>query len=107
MDKKNRNILIVLFVGVLMGALDISIVGPAIPSIDEVLNITEKEKSWIFSIYIMFNLIGISLLARLSDLFGRRLIYVISVGVFGIIGNITGNPFLNNIIFSSLLFLKN
>lgn len=80
----NRKILLVLFVGVLIGALDISFVGPAIPSIEKVLQIDEKSKSWIFSIYILFNLAGMSLLARLSDMKGRRVIYVFSVGVFGV-----------------------
>ena len=75
-------ILALLFVGVLMGALDISIVGPAIPSIESTIHVPQRELAWIFSIYILFNLVGISLLAKLSDLMGRKLIYVISVGIF-------------------------
>lgn len=73
-----------LFVGVLMGALDISIVGPAIPSIEEALQIDNLYIGWVFSIYILFNLMGISLFARLSDIFGRRIIYVIALLIFAI-----------------------
>lgn len=81
--KKNNLILGLLFVGVLMGALDISIVGPAIPSIHKALGINEHQVSWIFSIYILFSLLGISLFARLSDRFGRRPFYILAVSIFG------------------------
>ncbi len=82
--KNHTGILLLLFFGVLMGALDISIVGPAIPSIGEALNVPEKQLTWIFSIYILFSLIGISFMAKLSDLFGRRWIYIIALIIFGI-----------------------
>jgi MFS family permease len=80
----NGKILALLFTGVLMGALDISIVGPAIPSIEQTLHVDHKALSWIYSIYILFNLIGVSLFAKLSDVRGRRLIYIIAVAIFGI-----------------------
>jgi EmrB/QacA subfamily drug resistance transporter len=79
-----RGILSVLFVGVLMGALDISIVGPAIPSIEQNIAMDQKALAWVFSIYVLFNLSGISLMAKFSDRYGRRLIYVISIAVFAI-----------------------
>ncbi len=82
--KKNKEILTLLFLGTLMGALDISIVGPAIPSIEKSLAIPEQFISWIFSIYVLFNLLGISLMARLSDLHGRKKLYAISLGIFGL-----------------------
>ena len=67
-----------------MGALDISIVGPAIPAIEQTIKIDHRSLSWIFSIYVLFNLVGVSLLAKLSDLYGRRNIYVFSVAVFAL-----------------------
>jgi MFS family permease len=67
-----------------MGALDISIVGPAIPSIESFLNLDPRFSGWIFSIYVLFNLIGISLFARLSDVYGRRNIYVSALLIFAI-----------------------
>jgi len=81
-NKTQKGIMPILFVGVLMGALDISIVGPSIPSIEKALQITSQYSSWIFSIYVLFNLVGISLFARLSDIYGRRNIYVISLLIF-------------------------
>jgi len=67
-----------------MAALDISIVGPAIPSIEKTILMNQQDLSWIFSIYVLFNLIGISLMAKLSDFFGRRWIYLLSATIFGI-----------------------
>ena len=82
--KSNNQILTLLFIGVLMAALDISIVGPAIPSIESTILMNQKDLSWIFSIYVLFNLVGISLMAKLSDYFGRRWVYITSAVIFGI-----------------------
>ena len=82
MEKSRNKILAVLFTGVLMGALDISIVGPAIPSITKTIPMDQRTISWILSIYVLFNLTGISLFTKLSDLYGRRGIYIISIAIF-------------------------
>jgi EmrB/QacA subfamily drug resistance transporter len=82
--KRNTKILAVLFMGVLMGALDISIVGPAMPSIEKTIQMDHRSLAWIFSIYVLFNLIGVSPISKLSDLYGRRLLYVLSVAFFGL-----------------------
>lgn len=84
MKKKDVRILVILFTGVLMGALDIAIVGPAIPSIEKTLVVSSRLLGWIFSIYVLFNLVGVSLFARLSDIYGRRNIYILSLFLFGL-----------------------
>lgn len=83
-QKSQKAVISLLFIGVLMGALDISIVGPAIPSIETYLNLEPRFSGWIFSIYVLFNLIGISLFARLSDIYGRRNIYVSALVIFAV-----------------------
>ncbi len=83
LDKKGRNkILLVLFIGVLMGALDIAIVGPALPSIQSSFGVDDRAITWVFTSYVLFNLIGTPLMAKLSDAFGRRSIYVLDVLTF-------------------------
>ncbi len=67
-----------------MGALDISIVGPALPSIESSLGVHGQYLGWIFSIYVLMNLTGISLFARLSDIHGRRNIYMLALAIFGL-----------------------
>lgn len=85
-DVKTRNrILFLLFFGVLMGALDIAIVGPALPAIkDSFPGVTDRSIAWIFSIYVLFNLIGTPLMAKLSDLFGRKTVYIADVAIFAV-----------------------
>lgn len=84
-DKTRLNqILVILFFGVLMGALDIAILGPALPSIRAEFAVDERTLSWMFSAYILANLISATLMAKLSDLFGRRWIYVADVGLFAV-----------------------
>ena len=90
MKQNNNRTLLVLFTGVLMGALDISIVGPAIPAISKALQVNEKALAWIFSIYVLFNLSGVSLMAKLSDRYGRRRLYILSVLIFAVGSVIVG-----------------
>lgn len=85
MDEQSRKrLLLVLFIGVLMGALDIAIVGPALPTIRDYFGVDDRASAWIFSVYVLCNLVGTPLMAKLSDIFGRRSIYVLDVVAFGL-----------------------
>ncbi len=75
-------LLLLLLTGFMMAALDISIVGPAIPAIEKAIRMDPRDLSWIFSIYVLFNLVGISLMARLSDYYGRRPVYMLSLLIY-------------------------
>lgn len=82
-DTRKRNqLLLVLFVGVLMGALDIAIVGPALPAIRASFGVDDRQLAWVFTAYVLGNLVGTPLMAKLSDTFGRRSIYVLDVALF-------------------------
>jgi multidrug resistance protein len=71
-----------------MGALDLAIIGPALPAIQADLGIDTRALAWIFNIYVLFQLVGAPLMAKLSDRFGRRAIYVLNLALFGI-GSLT------------------
>ena len=77
-------ILAVLFVGVLMAALDIAIVGPALPAMRAQFGVDERAIAWVFTIYVLFNLIGTPIMAKLSDRAGRRIVYAVDVALFAI-----------------------
>jgi MFS family permease len=79
-----RPLLLVLFVGVLMGALDLAIIGPALPAIQADFGVDARSLAWIFNIYVLFQLVGTPLMAKLSDRFGRRAIYVLNLSLFGL-----------------------
>ncbi|MDH3506338.1 MAG: MFS transporter [Gammaproteobacteria bacterium] len=74
----------VLFTGVLIGALDIAIVGPALPAIQSDFELDSRALSWIFNIYILFHLLGAPLMAKLSDRFGRRSVYMANIALFAV-----------------------
>jgi EmrB/QacA subfamily drug resistance transporter len=82
-ERSPRGILPLLFVGVLMGALDIAVVGPALPAIRQSFGIDERAAAWLFTIYVLTNLVGTPLMAKLSDRFGRRALYVTDTVLFG------------------------
>lgn len=81
-EPRPAHVLAVLFTGVLAGALDIAIVGPALPALRDAFGVGDRALSWVFSIYILFNLIGAPLIANWSDRYGRRRLYVASVATF-------------------------
>lgn len=83
-EGRRKRILALLFTGVLMGALDIAIIGPALPAIREAFGIDDRAAAWMLSIYVLFNLIGTPLMAKLSDRYGRRAVYTADVGIFAL-----------------------
>lgn len=94
MNNSDRNkILALLFVGIFMGALDIGIVGPALPAIKSAFGINERLVSWMFTIYILFFMIGTPLMAKLSDMYGRKTLYIIDVFLFAAGSAITVSSF--------------
>ena len=83
-DRERNRLLLVLFIGVLMAALDIAVTGPALPAIRAQFGMDVATASWIFGIYIVANLVSSPLLAKASDRFGRRTSFLASVLLFGI-----------------------
>lgn len=81
-EASTTSILAVLFTGVLMGALDIAIVGPALPALRAEFGVDERAIAWVLTIYVLFNLIGTPVMAKLSDRLGRRVVYVLDVALF-------------------------
>ena len=69
--KQLRSVLTLLFFGVLMGALDLAIVGPALPAMQADFLMDTRQLSWLFNIYVLFQLVGSPLLAKMSDRFGK------------------------------------
>ncbi len=84
LNKEQRNLLLILFAGVLMGALDIAIIGPALPAIKNDFMIDVRNSSWIFNIYLIAHLVAVPLFSKLSDTYGRRDIYIINILLFAL-----------------------
>jgi len=65
----------------LLGALDATIVGPALPSIVRELG-GMQYLSWVFIIYSLTSTIAIPIAGKLSDLYGRKYFYLGGITVF-------------------------
>ncbi len=67
-----------------MGAMDIALLSPAIHAIQKSFHVTSREIIWVINAYVFSNLISTPLLASLSDLYGRKIIYILSVVIFAL-----------------------
>ena len=65
-----------------MGALDLAIVGPALPAIQADFGMTTRQLSVLFNAYVLCQMIGTPLLAKFSDRKGPRVAYILSIGLF-------------------------
>ena len=83
-DSRSWRILGVLFAGVFMGALDIAIVGPALPALQDEFALDSRALSWVFNLYILFSLLGAPLMAKMSDRYGRRTVYLADIALFAL-----------------------
>jgi multidrug resistance protein len=85
MPQPNQKALMaLLFVGVLMGALDLAIIGPALPAIQADFGLNNRDLSWLFNVYVLAQLIGTPLFAKASDKYGRRDVYMVCITAFGL-----------------------
>lgn len=83
-DRSPRRILLVLFLGVLMAALDLAIVGPVLRPIRETFGVSTRTGAWVLNIFVLFNLVGVPVMSRLADRLGRRRVYTAAVLGFGV-----------------------
>lgn len=80
--KQSRALLPLLFLGVLMGALDLAIIGPALPAIQAEFGMTTRQLSVLFNAYVLCQMIGTPVLGKFSDRLGPRPAYVVAIGLF-------------------------
>jgi EmrB/QacA subfamily drug resistance transporter len=82
--------LLVLCGALFLDALDISMIGVALPSIREDLGLSTSSLQWVVSAYVLgyggFLLLG----GRAADLLGRRRVFLIGLGVFVVASAIGG-----------------
>ena len=75
-------VLLVVCIGQFMVVLDVSVVNVALPAIQRSLHFTEANLQWVVTAYAL-TFGGLLLLGgRLADLFGRRRIFLIGLGLF-------------------------
>ncbi|MGR8007194.1 MDR family MFS transporter [Streptomyces hypolithicus] len=82
LDRRQRNIVFgTVLLGVLLAALDQTIVGTALPTIVSELGGAE-HMSWVVTAYLLAETVATVLVGKFGDLFGRKLIFQISAVIF-------------------------
>ncbi len=79
---KSSRTMPVLFLGVLTTALDIALVATTLPAIRRAFELDERSASWLLGTFVLFTLLGLPLMTKLSDRHGRRTVYLIDFGLF-------------------------
>jgi EmrB/QacA subfamily drug resistance transporter len=74
----------VLIVGALMDMIDITIVNVALPTIRRSLGASPAQLEWVLSGYMLAFAAALIVAGSLGDRFGRRRVFLIGVGLFGI-----------------------
>src|SRR5215510_1217883 len=78
---RRRAITAGLLLGMTLGALEATVVGTAMPTVIAQLG-GLAHYSWVFSAYLLTSTASIPIWGRLSDLFGRRTMYMTAVALF-------------------------
>ncbi|MER8043494.1 MDR family MFS transporter [Streptomyces sp. NPDC094032] len=82
LDRRRRNIVFgTIMLGVLLAALDQTIVGTALPTIVSDLG-GAAHMSWVVTAYLLAETVATVLVGKFGDLFGRKVIFQISAIVF-------------------------
>lgn len=82
LDKRRRNVVFVtIMLGVLLAALDQTIVGTALPTIVSDLGGAE-HMSWVVTSYLLAETVATVLVGKFGDLFGRKVVFQVSAVVF-------------------------
>jgi EmrB/QacA subfamily drug resistance transporter len=85
-----RGALLVLCAALFLDALDVSMIGVALPSIRDDLGMSTSSLQWVVSAYVLgyggFLLLG----GRAADLLGRRRVFLIALGVFVVASTLGG-----------------
>ncbi len=68
--------------GVFAGALDLSVLSPALPAIGRDLSVQTSDLAWIFTLYLLVTVVSIAISSTLADRYGRRAVYLGCIALF-------------------------
>jgi EmrB/QacA subfamily drug resistance transporter len=81
-DPSTMPLLITLGLGVFAGALDLGVLSPALPALGIAFGVGARELPWIFTLYLLANVVSIPIMTKLADRNGRRPVYIACVAIF-------------------------
>jgi EmrB/QacA subfamily drug resistance transporter len=84
-QKKNTTLILILFLlGIFMGAIDNGIVSPAREIIQNSFLVSKGVGAWMITIYTLVYAVSMPISSKLSDIVGRKKMYIFGIAVFGI-----------------------
>ena len=83
---KRRTITVGILIGMFLAALEATVVGTAMPTVIASLGGLELY-SWVFSAYLLTSTVTVPAWGKLSDIYGRRPLYLAAIAIF-LIGSI-------------------
>jgi EmrB/QacA subfamily drug resistance transporter len=81
MDRKKWLVVIAVDMAMALAALDNTVVGTAMPTVVASLGGLSLF-GWVFSIYLLTSTVALPIFGRLSDLFGRRNMFLVAIWIF-------------------------
>jgi EmrB/QacA subfamily drug resistance transporter len=82
LDRGTVPLLVTLGLGVFAGALDLGVLSPALPALGATFGVGPRELAWVFTLYLLANVVAIPVMSKLADRYGRRPVYILCVSVF-------------------------
>ncbi len=82
LDRSTLPLLVTLGLGVFAGALDLGVLSPALPALGATFGIGPRDLAWVFTLYLLANVVAIPIATKLADRYGRRPVYIGCVSVF-------------------------
>ncbi len=70
--------------GVFAGALDLSVLSPALPAIAREFSVATGDLAWIFTLYLLVTVLSIAVAAAMADRYGRRPVYLACLSLFAV-----------------------
>ncbi len=84
LDPGTIPLLVTLGLGVFAGALDLGVLSPALPALGIAFGVGARDLPWVFTLYLLANVVGIAVMTKLADRNGRRPIYIACVAIFAV-----------------------
>jgi EmrB/QacA subfamily drug resistance transporter len=83
-DRSTVPLLVTLGLGVFAGALDLGVLSPALPALGTTFGVGPRALAWVFTLYLLANVVSIPIMTKLADRNGRRPVYIACVAIFAL-----------------------
>ena len=80
-QKQKMTVLVGILMGLLLGALDMTIVGTAMPEIVRRLG-GLGHYAWVSTAYMLFSTTSIPIFGKLADMYGRKVFFILGIAIF-------------------------